>query len=122
MPGVPVRVTDVTPGLIGLASDLTVTALSRTSCGPARVAAGIPGPSDTLRLEVTAPVTIPAVLFAGDSAAGVSRGVFCHNTNGTGRFRITPNGATGDVNPRYSPDRQRVAYTFNPGTNSSSCG
>jgi Tol biopolymer transport system component len=116
VPGVPVKVTDVTPGLVGLASDLTVTALSGTSCGPARAAADIPGSSDTLRLEVTAPVTIAAVLFAGDSAAGASSGVFCHNTNGTGRFRISANGASGDVNPRYSPDRQRVAYTFNPGT------
>ena len=116
VPGVPVRLTDVTPGLIGLASDLTVTALSGTSCGPARVAADIPGSSDTLRVEVTAPVTIPAVLFAGDSAVGLSSGVFCHNTNATGRFRVTANGASGDVNPRYSPDRQRVAYTFNPGT------
>ena len=116
VPGVPVRLTDVTPGLIGLASDLTVTPLSGTSCGAARVAAEIPGSSDTLRLEVTGPVTIPAVLFAGDSAVGMSSGVFCHNTNATGRFRITSNGTSGDVNPRYSPDRQRVAYTFNPGT------
>jgi len=108
----PVRLTNVTPGLIGLASDLTVTALSGTSCGPARVAVSIPGASDTLRLVVSAPVTIPAILFAGDSSGGLSSGVFCQNTNGTGRFHLSANGATGDVNPRYSPDRQRVAYTF----------
>jgi len=113
VPLVPVRLSNVTPGLVSLASDLTVTALSGTSCGPARIAAAIPGATDTLRLEVSAPVTIPAVLFAGDSASGLSSGVFCNNTNGTGRFRISPNGAFGDVNPRYSPDRQRVAYTFN---------
>ncbi len=114
VPNVPVRLTNLTPGLIGLASDLTVTALSGTSCGPARVAAAIPGATDTLRVGVSAPVTIPAVLFAGDSATGLSSGVFCQNTNGTGRFLISRNGAFGDVSPRYSPDRQLVAYTFNP--------
>src|SRR5207247_839157 len=53
-----------------------------------------------------------AVLFAGDSASGLSSGVFCNNTNGTGRFRVSAMRGLGDVNPRYSPDRQRVAYTF----------
>ncbi len=80
----------------------------------ARIAASIPGASDTLRLGVDAPVTIPAVLFAGDSSGGLSSGVFCQNANGTGRFNVSLNGKAGDVNPRYSPDRQRVAYTFNP--------
>ena len=112
VPNVPVRLANLTPGLIALASDLTVTALSGTSCGPARVAAAIPGAADTLRLGVSAPVTIPAVLFTGDSASGLSSGVFCNNTNGTGRFRVSAMRGLGDVNPRYSPDRQRVAYTF----------
>jgi len=114
VPNVPVRLTNLTPGLIGLASDLAVTALSGTSCGAARIAASIPGASDTLRLGVDAPVTIPAVLFAGDSSGGLSSGVFCQNTNGTGRFPVSRNGASGDVNPRYSPDRQRVAFAFRP--------
>ncbi len=114
VPLMPVRLSNVTPRLVSLASDLSVTALSGTSCGPARVAASIPGATDTLRVGVNAAVTIPALLFAGDSSAGLSSGLFCQNTNGTGRFRVSVNGATGDVNPRYSPDRQRVAYTFVP--------
>ncbi|HYK82985.1 MAG TPA: hypothetical protein VEU55_07550 [Gemmatimonadales bacterium] len=112
VPNVPVRLANVTPRLIGLAADLTVTALSGTSCGPARVAAAIRGATDTLRLGVNAPVTAAPVLFAGDSAAGLSSGVFCQNTDGTGTFHLSPTGATGVVNPRYSPDRQRVAFTF----------
>jgi Tol biopolymer transport system component len=108
---VPVRLRNVTPGLITLASDLSVTAVSGTSCGPARVAADLSGASDTLRLAVNAPVTIPAILFAGDSSgvAAASGGVICANTNGTGRFTI--NGTVGDATPRWSPDRERVAYT-----------
>lgn len=117
-PNVPVRLTNVTPGLIALAPGLTVTALSGTSCGPARVAADIPGSSDTLRVDVDAPVTVPALLFAGDSfpdPVGASGGVFCGNPGAAGRFHVSVNGASGDVNPRYSPDRQRVAFTYRPG-------
>ena len=109
---VPVRLTNVTPGLILLTSGPAVTALSGTACGPARVAASIPGSADTLRLAIKAAVTQAPVLYAGDSAGGRSSGVFCTNTDGSGRFTIAPNGAFGDVNPRWSPDRQRVAYTY----------
>ena len=108
----PVRLVNVTPGLVSLAGDLTVTALSGTSCGPARIAASIPGVADTLRVNVNAPVTIPPVLFAGDSGLGLSKGVFCNNPNGAGRFNVSAKWGFGDVNPRYSPDRQRVAYTY----------
>ncbi len=111
---VPVRLTNVTPALVALTSGLGVTALSGTSCGPARVAASIPGSADTLRLVINAPVTQAPVVFAGDSAGGQSSGVFCANTDGTGRFNISGNGAFGAVNPRWSPDRQRVAYTLQP--------
>ncbi|GEM_PF-2100419 len=111
--GVPVRLANVTPALLSLGAGPAVTALSGTSCGPARIAAAIAGATDTLRLQVLAPVTQAPVLFAGDSS-GVSSGVFCQNTDGTGRFAVSRNGAAGDVNPRYSPDRQRVAFTFRP--------
>lgn len=116
-PNVPVRLTNLTPGLIALAPGPIVTALSGTSCGPARVAADIPGSADTLRVTVNAPVTVPALLFAGDSfpdSLGASGGVFCQNPGAAGRFHISVNGASGDVNPRYSPDRQRVAFTYRP--------
>ncbi len=116
-PNVPVRLTNLTPGLIGLGPGAIVTALSGTSCGPARVAADIPGSADTLRVAVNAPVTVPALLFAGDSfpdSLGASGGVFCQNPGAAGRFHISFNGASGDVNPRYSPDRQRVAFTYRP--------
>jgi hypothetical protein len=116
-PNVPVRLVNVTPALIDLSSGLSVKALSGTSCGPARVAADIPGSSDTLRLTVSAPVTVPALLFAGDSfpdTLGASGGVFCQNPAGAGRFHVSLNGRSGDVNPRYSPDRQRVAFTYRP--------
>ncbi|HEU5259929.1 MAG TPA: hypothetical protein VFU41_00750 [Gemmatimonadales bacterium] len=114
VPNVPVRLTNITPGLVALTSGLAVTALSGTSCGPARIAASIPGSADTLRVTVNMPVTQAAVLFAGDSGGGLSSGVFCSNSDGSGRFNISRNGAFGDVNPRWSPDRQRVAYTFQP--------
>lgn len=114
VPNVPVRITNVTPGLVALTSGLAVTALSGTSCGPARIAASIPGSADTLRLAVNLPVTQAAVLFAGDSGGGLSSGVFCSNSDGSGRFNVSRNGALGDVHPRWSPDRQRVAYSFQP--------
>ena len=111
---VPARLTNITPALIDLGTDLTVSALSGTSCGPARIAADIQGSSDTLRLAVSAPVTVPALVFAGDSGGGLSSGVFCQNAGGSGRFHVSVNGTSGDVSPRYSPDRQRVAFTFRP--------
>jgi len=111
---VPVRLTNVTPALVALTSGPGVTALSGTSCGPARVAASIPGSTDTLLLAINAPVTQAAAMFAGDSAGGLSSGLFCANPDGTGRFKISPDGAFGAVNPRWSPDRQRVAYTLQP--------
>jgi hypothetical protein len=73
--------------------------------------------ADTLRVAVDAPVTVPALLFAGDSLPdllGASGGVFCQNPAAAGRFHISFNGASGEVNPRYSPDRQRVAFTYRP--------
>lgn len=116
-PNVPVRLTNLTPGLIAVTPGAIVTAVSGTSCGPARVVADIPGSVDTVGVAVNAPVTVPALLFAGDSlpdSLGASGGLFCQNPGAAGRFHVSFNGASGDVNPRYSPDRQRVAFTYRP--------
>src|SRR5207247_4467660 len=43
VPNVPVRLTNVTPALVALTSGPGLTALSGTSCGPARAPASIPG-------------------------------------------------------------------------------
>ena len=64
-------------------------------------------------LTVTGP---PAqIVFAGDSAGGLSSGVFRVSADGTGQFNLTLEGRVGDVHPRWSPDRTRLAYTANPG-------
>ncbi|MGH9258314.1 MAG: TolB family protein [Acidimicrobiales bacterium] len=52
-----------------------------------------------------------SVVFAGDSAGGLSSGVFSVKQDGTGRLRLDFRGATGAVTPRWSPDYQRVAFT-----------
>ena len=60
--GVPVALTNLTPGLILVAPDRTVTALLSTTGGPGRVEAAIRGTADTLRLNV-APLTAPAAVL-----------------------------------------------------------
>src|SRR3989441_1522315 len=60
--GVPVALTNLTPGLIIVAPDRTVTALLSPTGGPGRVEATIRGAADTLRLTV-APLTAPAAVL-----------------------------------------------------------
>src|SRR5205807_951638 len=57
--GVPVALTNLTPALILMAPDRTVTALLSPTGGAGRVEAAIRGAADTLRLTV-APLTAPA--------------------------------------------------------------
>jgi len=59
---VPVALTNLTPGLILVAPDRTVTALLSATGGPGRVEASIRGSVDTLRLTV-APLTAPAAVL-----------------------------------------------------------
>jgi len=60
--GVPVALTNLTPGLILVGPDRTVTALPSPTGGPARVEAAIRGAADTLRLTVGSLVAPAAVL------------------------------------------------------------
>lgn len=60
--GVPVALTNLTPGLILMGPDDTVTALLSATGGPARVEAAIRGVADTLRLTVASLVAPAAVL------------------------------------------------------------
>ncbi len=62
VPGVPVALTNLTPGLIIVAPDRTVTALLSPTGGSGRVEASIRGAADTLRLTV-APLTAPAAVL-----------------------------------------------------------
>src|SRR5207247_671768 len=61
--GVPVALTNLTPALILVAPDRTVTALLSPTGGAGRVEAAIRGAADTLRLNV-APLTAPAAVAA----------------------------------------------------------
>jgi len=60
--GVPVALTNLTPALILVAPDRTVTALLSPTGGAGRVEAAIRGAADTLRLTV-APLTAPAAVL-----------------------------------------------------------
>jgi len=60
--GVPVALTNLTPGLVLVAPDRTVTALLSPTGGAARVEAAIRGAADTLRVTV-APLTAPAAVL-----------------------------------------------------------
>ena len=60
--GVPVALTNLTPGLVLVAPDRTVTALLSPTGGAARVEAAIRGAADTLRLAVAA-LTAPAAVL-----------------------------------------------------------
>jgi len=60
--GVPVALTNLTPGLVLVAPDRTLTALLSPTGGAARVEAAIRGAADTLRLTVAA-LTAPAAVL-----------------------------------------------------------
>ena len=60
--GVPVALTNLTPGLVLVGPDRTVTALLSPTGGPGLVEAAIRGAADTLRLTV-APLTAPAAVL-----------------------------------------------------------
>src|SRR2546426_5408854 len=66
--GVPVALTNLTPGLILVGPDRTVTALLSPSGGQALVEAAIRGAADTLRLNV-APLTAPAAVLVNQGYA-----------------------------------------------------
>lgn len=66
----------------------------------------------TFRFTGSAPI-----VFAGDSAGGLSSGVFRVNPDGTNRVKLDSRGSSGDVHPRLSPDRRRAAYTASSITN-----
>jgi len=66
--GVPVALTNLTPGLIFVGPDRTVTALLSPTGGPARVEAAIRGAADTLRLNV-APLVAPAKVLVNPGYA-----------------------------------------------------
>jgi Tol biopolymer transport system component len=66
----------------------------------------------SLDLVVTQPP--PAqILFAGDSAFGLSTGVFTVNADGTGLTHpySTASLVYEEIYPRWSPDRERIAFT-----------
>jgi hypothetical protein len=60
--GVPVALTNLTPGLVLVGPGRAVTALPSPTGGPARVEAAIRGAADTLRLNVAA-LTAPAAVL-----------------------------------------------------------
>src|SRR3989454_6733252 len=66
--GVPVALTNLTPGLILVGPDRTVTALLSPTGGPALVEAAIRGAADTLRLNV-APLVAPAAVLVNPGYA-----------------------------------------------------
>ena len=66
--GVPVALTNLSPGLILVGPDRTVTALLSPTGGPARVEAAIRGAADTLRLNV-APLVAPAAVLVNPGYA-----------------------------------------------------
>jgi Tol biopolymer transport system component len=78
--------------------------------GSARIVAQLlTGPADTVSVTVTA----SAIVFAGDSSGGLSTGVFRVNRDGSARTRIYPMASLGGyqwINPRWAPDRSRVAF------------
>jgi hypothetical protein len=63
MAGVPVALTNLTPGLVLVGPDARVIALLGTGGGPARVVAAIRGAADTLRLTVSPLAGIPASML-----------------------------------------------------------
>jgi hypothetical protein len=118
--GVPLNLVNLDPTLVRVGATLWVVARTGTPGGSAGVVVQIPSHEDTLRLTVFPPSGSPPapVVFAGDSTDGVvlNSGVFQVNRDGSGRFRLNDRGRFGDVYPRWSPDRRRVAFTFDQGT------
>ena len=116
--GVPVSLINLDTALVRVGSTRYVVARTATPGGTARIVADVRSDADTLFLTVypaggPPPVPPPPVTFAGDSTDGVAfnSGVFRVNRDGSTRFRLNDRGRVGDVHPRWSPDRRRVAFT-----------
>jgi Tol biopolymer transport system component len=59
----------------------------------------------------------PQIVFAGDSSGGLSTGIFTANSDGTNLARVRdliPLGSQRQF-PRWSPDRSRIAYSWDAG-------
>jgi hypothetical protein len=74
------------------------------------------GTSTELALVVRAPASGP-ILFAGDSAGGLSTGIFNVQPDGSNLTRTHTETTLQDeyINPRWSPDASRVVFTFRTG-------
>jgi Tol biopolymer transport system component len=74
------------------------------------------GATDSVVLIGTAAAPAQQVVFAGDSAGGLSSGIFAVDGDGANRAQLTTDGPPTETNvyPRWSPDRTRVTYTHRP--------
>jgi hypothetical protein len=74
------------------------------------------GTATELALVVRAPAPGP-ILFAGDSAGGLSTGLFAVNPDGSNLTRIHTESTLEDeyIHPRWSPDAERVVLTYRTG-------
>ncbi len=99
------------------ASGVTTGSITATTPGDKVISATVTdgGPvAITQTATVTATLAGPTqLLFRGDSAGQAPpRGIHRANADGTGRVNVTTEGNSfDDVNPRWSPDGQRVTYS-----------
>jgi len=91
--------------------------ITGVSVGSAQiVATARGGAADTVTIDVTAPQPI---VFAGDSAGGLSSGIFRVLPDGTGQTRLLNFIGNTDQHPRWAPDNSKIVFTypiFGPGT------
>jgi hypothetical protein len=90
----------------------TVTAVTGLDLGGGMVLDTVWGLTD-LRLRLPAPM----IIFAGDSSGGLSTGIFTVNPDGTALSNPIPMTSQGYQRqfPRWSPDRSRMAYSWDGG-------
>ncbi|HEX9705154.1 MAG TPA: Ig-like domain-containing protein [Gemmatimonadales bacterium] len=101
--------TDVTPAS-GVAK-FTDLSIDLVALGYTLLATSSPLPSQESKpFNITLLPTGP--VFGGDSAAGLSSGVFRVSPDGSNRSLLSDRGWVGDVHPRWSSDRSRAAFTF----------
>jgi Tol biopolymer transport system component len=118
IPGTPIAWSSLDPTLVSVPDPASGTVVAGAQPGQTGVVATLlTGPADTTLVTVALPAAPGPIVFAGDSSAGLSTGIFTVEPDGTKLTRVQTLPTLGFERqyPIWSPDRSRIAYSWDGG-------